>query len=388
MIRTFPFACLGIALCTATALSQTRPSAQQASASSGPSAWVYVSSYVGTTSDTQVYGFTAASNGKLTATPGSPFPARLSSMAVNGLYLFGAPIGGSYIDTYRIESDGALSYAATTNASAPNNCSNTPGPVFLDHTGATLYDFYFWGDSICSNNAYQAWSVVKSSGDLKYSGATNGSENFTNVLTFTGNNQFAYTSDCYHFDPEISGFKRNSNGSLTQLTLSQVSPSGGFGCPYLAAADPTNHLAIPWQPYPTEYSSPSGPYQLATYTVQSIGTLTSGSTWANMPKVAVGAVTALAMSPSGKLLAVAGTGGLQVFHFNGAGPITRYTGLLSTSEMDQIFWDNSNHLYAIGSKANKLAVFTVTPTSWTWVATYTVNSPVGLIVQPLPLPWQ
>jgi hypothetical protein len=35
------------------------------------------------------------------------------------------------------------------------------------------------------------------------------------------------------------------------------------------------------------------------------------------------------MSPSGKLLAVAGTTGLQVFHFNGSNPIKPYTGLLT-----------------------------------------------------------
>jgi hypothetical protein len=387
MIRKLPLVFMGIALCSAVALSQTRSSTQAATTASGPVAWVYVSGYVGTTNETQVYGFAAAPNGKLTAIPGSPFPAELSSMAVNGLYLFGAPSDGSYINTYRIESDGALSYAATTNASTPNKCTNTPGPVFLDHTGATLYDFYYWGDSECANNVYQAWSIVKSSGDLSFSSATTpGTEEFTNVLTFIGSNQFAYTSDCYHFDPQISGFQRSSNGSLTELDLTQTAPSGSFGCPYLAAADPTNHLAIPWQPYPTEYSSPSGPYQLATYTVQSNGDIKTGSTYANMPKVAVGNINALAMSPSGKLLAVAGTSGLQVFHFNGADPITDFTGLMSTQDMNQIFWDNDNHLYAISSSGNRLAVFAVTPTSWTWIDTYSVNSPVGLIVQPLPVP--
>jgi hypothetical protein len=313
-------------------------------------------------------------------------------MAVNGLYLFGAPLSGSMIDTYRIQSNGALTYAASTNASAPNKCGNTPGPVFLDHSGGSLYDFYYWGDSICSNSVYQAWNVVKSSGALTYDGSAGGDEELTGALTFTGNNQFAYTSDCYHSDGQISGFKRNSNGSLSLLNLAQVWPtaqSGQFYCPYLAAADPTNHLAIPVLPCSGGPCGPAGPYQLATYTVNtSTGALTTSSTYANMPKVAVGTVTAISMSPSGKLLAVAGTSGLQVFHFNGASPATAYTGLMSTSEMDSIFWDNDNHLYAIGTSANKLAVFTVTPTNWNWVATYTVNKPAGLIVQPLPLPWQ
>jgi hypothetical protein len=388
MLRKLFSVCLGAAVCTSTGLTPARLESQ--TSSSGPSAWVYVSSLIGTTGRSDTYGFVAASNGKLTAIPGSPFTADLSSMAVNGLYLFGAPEGGSMIDTYRIQSNGSLSYAATTNASGPNKCSNAPSSVLLDHTGATLYDFYYWGDAYCSNNVYQAWNVVKSSGALTYDGSAGGSEDLTGALTFIANNGFAYTSDCYHFGPSISGFKRNSNGSLTEMNLAQVWPavSSGGWCPYLAAADPTNHLAIPMQPV-AGYGSTSGPYQLASYTVNTTtGALSTTSTSANMPKVSVGAVTAISMSPSGKLLAVAGTAGLQVFHFNGGNPLTPYTGLMSTSEMDQLQWDNNNHLYAIGNSANKLAVFTVTPTSWSWVATYTVNKPVGLAVQPLPLPWQ
>lgn len=383
-------ASLSAGLCSVAA-SQT-PLQSGATTTTGPSAWVYVSSMIGTTDKSDVYAFTAASNGKLTPISGSPFPADLSSMAVNGLYLFGAPVSGSMIDTYRIESNGALSYAASTNASAPNKCSNTPGPIFLDHTGATLYDFYYWGDSICSNSVYQEWNVVKSKGSLTYDGSAGGNEELTGVLTFLGNNQLAYTADCYHSDPQITGFKRSSNGSLTELNLSQVWPkaqSGQFFCPYLAAADPTNHLAIPVFPCSGGPCGAAGPYQLAAYTVNpTTGALSSSSTYANMPKVAVGGVTAVSMSPSGKLLAVAGTSGLQVFHFNGASPVTAYTDLIATSEMDQIFWDNDNHLYAIGTNANKLLVFTVTPTSWNRVATYTVNKPAGLIVQPLPLPWE
>jgi len=44
------------------------------------------------------------------------------------------------------------------------------------------------------------------------------------------------------------------------------------------------------------------------------------------------------ISPSGKLLAFAGEEGLQIFHFNGAGPITHYTGLVTTDPIDQMFW--------------------------------------------------
>ncbi len=181
MICKLIIAGLSAGLCSSV-LAQARPEPAATTTTTGPSAWVYVSSMIGTTEKADVYGFTAASNGKLTPISGSPFPADLRSMAVNGVYLFGAPLTGSMVDTYRIQSNGALTYAASTNASAPNKCGNTPGPVFLDHTGATLYDFYYWGDSICSNDVYQAWNVVKSSGAMTYNSSAGGNENLIERL--------------------------------------------------------------------------------------------------------------------------------------------------------------------------------------------------------------
>jgi hypothetical protein len=90
------------------------------------------------------------------------------------------------------------------------------------------------------------------------------------------------------------------------------------------------------------------------------------------------------MSPSGDLLAVAGTGGVQVFHYNGANPITSYTGLLTSDEVDQLSWDNDNHLYAIGQAAGKLFVFTVTPTinSQAPGSPNAIASPTNVVVLP------
>ncbi len=70
------------------------------------------------------------------------------------------------------------------------------------------------------------------------------------------------------------------------------------------------------------------------------------------------------MSPSGQLLAIAGAPGLQVFHFDGASPITAFGAPLLTSvNIDQLGWDNSNHLYALSYASGELYVYTVTPTS-------------------------
>jgi len=124
--------------------------------------------------------------------------------------------------------------------------------------------------------------------------------------------------------------------------------------------------------------------QLATYTVRSSGNLTTKSTYANMLSVLVGAVNDYWMSPNGKFLAVGGSTGFQIFHFNGANPITKFTARLTTSPIDQIFWDNANHVYAISYQAGKLFVWTVTSTGVTRApgSPHTITNPQNLIVLP------
>jgi hypothetical protein len=87
------------------------------------------------------------------------------------------------------------------------------------------------------------------------------------------------------------------------------------------------------------------------------------------------------MSPSGKFLAAGGLG-LQMFHFNGADPITPFTGLLTNDQIDQMVWDNDNNLYAISQSASKLSVFTVTATSVTQApgSSYAIANPMGIAI--------
>jgi WD40 repeat protein len=278
--------------------------------------------------------------------------------------------------------------AQQLNGQLPNGtyCGG-PGALFLDPTGTALYANDYDGN-ICANNAFQFFSLNSSSGQLTYLGVSSAaSPEFLGVMSFIGNKIDAYGSSCYHYKALIYGFARNSDGTLTSLNMNPAMPaaqSGVFYCPYLAAADTGDHVAIPVQPLDDASWQPVAPYQLASYTADSSGNLTTTSTYSNMPSISAGFVRAIAMSPAGDLLAVAGTGGLQVFHFNGADPITPYTGLLLTDEVDQIFWDNDNHLYAIGQAAGKLLVFTVTPTmnSQAPGSPYTITSPTNVVVLP------
>jgi hypothetical protein len=391
---------LGATLSTAAGFAHVASAQQEgeaasaaASTSTSPVALVYVATTPRNSSTNEIVGFAAASNGKLTHIPGSPFAANVRNMAVNGKYLFAPNNSTPFIESYRIESNGTLKFAAQTDylkADTSNDCGGG-GPVFLDHTGASLYLLDFNG-TVCANNVYESFAVNKSTGGLKYLSYAFG-DAFPQLqlpASFIGNNKYAYIAQYEGFYYGTFVYVRNSNGSLTKLTRSTRTPSSpvsgttGF-CPYQAAADPTNHIAFVEQPCSPPGGSNLHP-RLAVYTAGSNGGLTTTSSGKNMPTTSIPYVSALSMAPSGKLLAVGGIGGLQIFHFNGASPITKYTGLLTTASIDNLYWDKSNHLYATSNSAGRLYVFTITPTSHSEASgsPYTVSKPVGLIVQPAP----
>jgi hypothetical protein len=346
-----------------------------------PVASVYVSVSHGNAYEVSAYN--AASSGKLTSISGSPFAANVQNMAANSKFLFGT--NGIDIDTFAIAADGALTQVATINAQELNqgDCGG-PETVFLDRTGATVYDPDYLG-STCANNAYQSFSIDASTGSLNYLGSAIASPAFNSPLSFIGNNVYAYSSSCYHYYPSIYGYQRNSDQMLTEMSINPSIPSAPTGevyCPYLAAADSTTHVAVPLMALNSSTWQPSGPLQIAVYTAGSSGNLITSSTASNMPKTAITSVTDIRISPAGKFLAIAGTTGLQVFHFNGANPITHFTGLLTSDQVDHVFWDSSNHLYAISTSAGKLFVYTVSPTAVTQApgSPYALTSPQNIVV--------
>jgi hypothetical protein len=352
-----------------------------------PAAFVYVLSSPGS-NKVEINAFRAASNGRLSIAPGSPFPTEMTygaSIAVNEKFLFAT--SGVDIYSYYITNEGTLQQTNSVNAQKfnLNNCGG-PQALFLDRTGSFLYDLDYYSD--CSNNAYQSFSSANSTGDLSYLGVTAASTPIFEVpLSFSGNNEYAYGASCYHWLQEIFGFKRSSDGNLTDLNITPAMPISKpdqMYCPNLAAADTTNHLAVPMQALNSFTLQPVGPGAIAIYTANSAGELTTASTYSNMPKVGVGTVTSVSTSPSGKLLAVGGASGLQVFHFNGAEPVTAFGGLLTTDAIDQISWDNHDHLYAISQSAGLLFVFRITPASRTRApgSPYAIANPNRIAVLP------
>jgi hypothetical protein len=353
----------------------------------------------------QIVAYAAAANGQLTPVPGSPFSQNVNSMVASSAYLLAAPNSGSVINTYTIGSNGALTLGPQFNYAqigsqiaaqigAQGYTCSTMGVLAFDRTGQNLY-----AEATCSQgpdnlNFIASFAFNSSNGTLTYLGDTPTGTGNSSPLVFLGNDEYAYQVDggCL---PNVGegpySFARSSSGLLTQIPTSITEPptppgatsgAGPFG--YVAvsfAADNTNHLAA------AEASCffPNGvapittlPVQLAAYTDNPDGSMTTTDTDATMPTASViGGL--LAMSPSGTLLAVAGPGGMQIFHFNGASSVTSFTGVLTTdSYINQMAWDNSNHLYALDPGNNVtppvLHVFTVTDSG----ATEAPGSPYAL----------
>jgi len=363
-----------------------------ASALRDPVAYVYVSTTPAHSSVNEIVAYAAAANGRLTPVPGSPFTADVTSMAVNRLYLFGSNGNGVSVDTYAIESSGALTLVNQSDVIGFNagDCGLT-GPLFLDHTGRTLYDMEYFGND-CANNQYASFHVATSSGALTNMGAGAYSSWLYQPASFIGNNKFAYSASCLgDMYWTIFGLKRSSSGLLSWISnFSAPLPAprtGDFYCPSEVAADPTHHVAIALQPVTQDGFAPDGGPQIGSFTAAANGDLSTTNTSADMPESKVGTALSMSIAPSGKLLAVGGSSGLQIFHFHGSAPPRAATGLLTRDEIDQLFWDHHNHLYAISTARNRLFVFTITLTHHHEApgSPYAVEAPQSLAVRPRPL---
>ena len=379
--------CLSLAFCTAASSSQRT----SANSSTSPVAYVYVSSTPANSITNVIAAFSASKTGQLTNITGSPYPYNDFSLSVNGDKLFG--LGPStYIDGYAIGTGGELTYLTSTDSSSydPNGCGS-PGWLFSDNTGADLYTEVF--DYDCSNNGFQSYKV-NNNGELTFLGSTNGGAgSFNGVylpLSFIGNNQFGYeatNNGCFYY--AIHQVQRTGSGDLNDegASLPMPPPPPGYNIyiPLFSAADPAGrYVAVTMEPAVPPGCSSGVSIQVGSFTADSNGNLSSSNTYQDMPDTAITAVNDMKISPSGKLLAVAGSGGLQVFHFNGANPPSTYTPLLTADTINQMFWDHANHLYAISQSAGTLHVFTITATGYSEAAgsPYSITSPSYIAVKP------
>jgi hypothetical protein len=354
--------------------------------------------YVGTSKG--VYLYNAASNGSLSLVSGSPFSVAGSAVGSNGKYF--VSLGTDYVHSYPVAPNGAIKGQVSqinTQSYSGGECGIGYQGIF-DHTGQQVYVELPFINPRPPCTALQSFKI-SSTGALTFLGATEFNQTFTStptLIALTGNGAFGYSFAGVGFcTTQPYAFQRESSGAMVlgaNLTgLPTPIPAYDFQ-PLVGTADPTNHLAIAGLEEP-DYCT-FEPAQLASYTVASNGDIASTNTTENMPTTQV-YPTVLNMSPSGQFLAVGGnttfsasngsaqTPGLQVFHFNGANPITAYSGVLTTAPIDAIHWDSNNHLYALSNSTKKLYAYTVTSASIAAVpgSPYTIAStPNALVVVP------
>ncbi|MGA2650560.1 MAG: hypothetical protein ABSF28_08550 [Terracidiphilus sp.] len=362
-------------------------------------------SYLYLSSPDAIYGYNIATDGSLTPITGSPFHTSLYSfenLVNNGTYLFAVRNSGQnfgeVINSFKIEPNGALKLTAQTNIGDLNG--QFPGTVvlFLDKKGETLYAVGTWefgGLYLISYGIKPADGALTFLGAVPYvPGSLETSGDYYFPPKFLGNDQYLYSGE----NQTIYGWTRTSNGSLAQgpNTIQMPLPPPGYmpEIGLVAAADPANHMAFTFTF--DQDSSPGtvwGPEQIGIYTADAFGNLVTTGTYLSMPEDAVGAAPYygsydLQFSPSGKLLAVAGQSGLQIFHFDGIGAVTHYTGVLVNAPVFEFRWDNYNHVAAFESDTNRLHIYNITPTSVIEAPGSPYTMPVSqarLTIQNLPL---
>jgi len=391
--------CLRFILCAlllsaGPALTQT-PSLTLAAKPAPPIDYVYVSQTPVNPGPNQVYGFAAAASGKLTPILGSPFQADVKYMAVNGKYLFGSTTDNLYLNSYTIGKNGAMTFAVANDiekiTGGVNNLYGTNYFLSLDHTGAALYDFRTNG----SEQDYESFAINNATGALSLTPGyvwypSSGSDGM-GPFTISANNKYFYNTAVGIDGYGIYMMDRSSNGTL--LTPPSGEPNiplpanitGRLFFPTGISADPANHVAVAFENVQdNQYTWPVGPDQLGVFTANAQGVLTTTSNYKNVPKVAVGDTMQIRMSTSGKLLAVGGTTGLEIFHFNGGSPLTIFSTPVKNVPILAVRWDNHDHLFALGENG-KLYEFTVTPTSVSPApgSPYSIPGAQNLIVQPL-----
>lgn len=330
---------------------------------------VYVQTHTG------IDVFSANSAGQLTRLAGSPFADTGQMEGVRSGYLIA--VGTNYLRTYHVQSNGAVGGQAgqiNTANYGGGSCGGTYGPSLLDHTGQ-YFSVEIAGGTTGTSCADLQTYKIGSTGQFTFLGdqsspyGYHGTAFTNNATTYSSNDLFAYGVESDVYATSFIPFRRAAAGDLvtnTQFTekdpTPNPNPSGSDNnyFPLALATDGSGHLAAVMY---MAFASNTTTTQLASYTINSTtGAISSSNTYANMPVLKVNA-DQIAMSWGGNILAVAGSPGLQLFHFNGAAPATAYPNILLPSvTINQLAWDKNNHLYAADYTNGKLYVFNVTST--------------------------
>lgn len=360
----FVSACLVSTMCAGIAVAQS------------PVAYVYVAEDTSNTTITSpISAYAASTEGKLTPLPGSPYTHTTGVMiGTNGTHFL--TLDGNYTTThnyvhvYKVGSNGVIG-EEVSKQDLHEWCQEEGGGV-LDHTGQYVY---LVGSDAC-DPGYLSFALSKS-GQLTFRGSLGVPVDAGVLPVFSGNDKFAY-----NFVPTpgsgapcptnaFIGLGRESSGALENISFSETDPTppaGGYQTSQLGLVtdDPTNHLAS-LVTFQEGDCGQSGPTQtgLASYTIESNGDLVSTNTWENVAPLGgdLSNGWAMKMNAAGNIFAITLGTGLQFFHFNGANPITPFSGkqiIGDSGYINAMDWDGDNHLYALNGKSGKLHVYSAT----------------------------
>jgi hypothetical protein len=372
-------------LCTGTALAQSSTiQTAAAPALSSPVAYVYVSTYDPTNS---VVALAASPDGSLTYVGAAPSPQPITALSVTKKFLFGTG-NNLNIFSYSIAPSGAPQYLATTDAGI---YLSDPSSYFyseilqVDETGSDLYAFA--ADS--KDNLYLLSFKIEDDGELKFLGSTYWTGNLLQIQ-FVQNNEYAVSTGCVITDPrpyqpviypETLVYKRESSGLLSYIGESDIDPVAESQHEYCAeggASDSRDHLAVFFENIDPAKNS-LVEYALGAYSVSPQGKVTTKSDYKNMPSLGAPLVgitpNEISISPSGEILAVGGLEGYQFFHFNGANPITKESGVIGLKHNwpQALAWDKSNHLYIL--TLDSVIPYSITPASYKKHTPYSFSVP-------------
>lgn len=368
--------CLGAAL----ALTPT--------ANAAPVAYAFVS----TANPNNVSTLAVSANGSFTHVGTASSPTTIYHLSVTKQFLFGID-NVSNIYTYSISSTGALKLVATTNAGnyvSGFSSAYSAAVIQLDASGTTLYTMV--GTS--QTNWYLESFKIETNGELQFLGTSYADPNALNQIRFVQGGQFAMMDGCYNTAAgasfvtdsndvnDIVTYKHESNGFLTYAGTSNDAPAAQSPYEYCAglnASDPANHLAVGF----TIFNPPGDDIEpgmaLGTYTVNTSGTPSTTSDYETMPVTSVFDPYAMSIDPTGKILAVGGEGSFQLYHFNGANPITAYSGMINTNDLIRtIGWDKSSHMYLLTD--HSVDIYNISTTSYTELKPWEFTAPYSMIV--------
>jgi 6-phosphogluconolactonase (cycloisomerase 2 family) len=319
---------------------------------SAQSAIAYV--YVGTTGNgtAGIHGFAIAPDGTTASVPQSPAGGPSSYVVTNSAFVFASD--GTNIASYARSSDGSLEQSSVSPGTGLQ--PSLIQAMSLDHTGQTLYAMGNAG----SDDVYYLIFSIASNGKVTSLATLGPNVDYTSPLVFSPDNQYAYGHGCFHADFDITGFRRNSDGTLTRLSPDATNNAGGVPayaapwgaqiyCPEGEAVSQNGYLAVAVTQNGTNTSG------LGSYKIGSDGSLSfvQNSTVATqLPRI-----QGMNFDRSGRFLAAAGNGGIQIYELTSAGTFTAIGGVQQPGPTYlAVEWDADNHLYATSNSG--LYVFT------------------------------